>query len=90
MPPDDALPRTTADIAVWLGGEDPIRIDETRIWHGDAAVVVALQRIREVPVARRGRAFFDEIGAIEERRKSVGDWPGVKFKWWARGSETTQ
>lgn len=81
---DDELPRRTSEIVAWLGEDDGVsdRVDGIRGWHGDAALVAALESVAALPMVLRGPAFFARIREIKQARKVRGDWPTMKSEEW--------
>lgn len=84
---DDEMPRRTSEIVAWLGeGEDKRdRVDGIRSWHGEAALLAALEHVVGLPVVLRGPAFFARIREMKSARKDRGHWPTVKAEGWAKG-----
>lgn len=84
---DDELPRMTPDVVAWLGEYDAMtaRIDGIRSWHGEAALVAALEQVAGLPVALRGPAFFERIRDMKRVRKDWGGWPTMKSEDWGKG-----
>ncbi len=80
---DDGLPHGTAEIASWLGGETEVRVREIRAWHGDAATVAAMERVRHLQPSARGPAFFRAINEMQRRREQAGAWPATSFPIWS-------
>ena len=76
------LPTSTAGIAAWLGEPTLVSVAGARRWHGEAAVLQAMERVRHVAIGPRARAFFDELNAMRDRRKATDDWPPIKQKAW--------
>lgn len=80
---EDGLPRGTAEIAAWLGGEAEVRVREIREWHGDAATVAAMERVRHLQPAARGPAFMRAINEMQRQRELAGAWPATPFPIWS-------
>lgn len=80
---EEGLPRGTAEIAAWLGGEAEFKVREIRQWHGDAATVAAMERVRHLPLATRGPAFFRAINEMQRQRELAGAWPATPFPIWS-------
>lgn len=82
----DQFPRTTEGIAAWLATPAVEMVEGVRRWHGDAAVVRAMEDVEALPIEERAPAFFHRINAIQRRRKRAGDWPSMMFRAWRVGA----
>jgi hypothetical protein len=77
------LPRTTEAIAAWLQEVDRREeIAGIRAWHGEAALVRALEEVAPLPAAARGPAFFRCVNAMKRARVEAGHWPETDFATW--------
>ncbi len=83
---DDELPRTTSEIVAWLGECEAktAEIDGVRSWHGEAALVVAMEYVAALPVSQRGPLFFLRIRGMKRERKERGDWPKLAYASWTK------
>ncbi|MES2641058.1 MAG: ribonuclease III domain-containing protein [Myxococcota bacterium] len=76
------LPRTTDQIAAWLGGEPVKQLAGIRTWHGGATVAYALEQVVELPESERGRRFFEIVNEAKRARQSAGMWPRANYRDW--------